>query len=208
MESSPIIGEIRSSDVERFYDKVKVNTKTGCWNWTAATRGGYDKQYGVFRFNGRTVYAHRFALYIHLQCDPGPSVDHLCHNPLCVNVEHLRGGSIADNNSNRRCIISEYCSNGHLRTEENVYVYPSTGKRRCKECNRINDRKRAKAKYAKEKALATHTSSTINNKLSFALAEEIRTKYASGMSQRQLAREYQVSQPLIGMIVRLQIWTQ
>jgi hypothetical protein len=203
----PIEGKVTEAHKKRFFAKVKINTRNGCHTWSAACRGGYDKQYGVFNFNGRIVYAHRFALYMILGHDPGPSVDHLCHNTKCVNPAHLRGGSIADNNANRRCVISEYCINGHERTSTNTYTNSNDGKRHCRECAKQTDKKRYAARYEKEKMLKTNSSSTVNNKLSFELAEEIRAKYNNGtISQRELAREYHVSQPLIGMIVRSEIW--
>jgi len=213
MEVKPIEGEVTEEILNRFRSKVKYNAKTKCHEWTAAVRGGYDKQYGVFKFGNRTVYAHRFALYVVLGKDPGPSVDHLCHNPKCVNVEHLRGGSIADNNANRRVVISEYCRQGHLRLPENVYVNPTTGRRRCRECDRILDQKRSKRKYEAYKKTVTHSSEMrdfkAKPKLTKEQVEEIRSKYAEGnTSQRKLAREYQVSQPMIGFIVRGEWWQE
>lgn len=213
MQSVPISGEVSSETLARFKAKIKYVPSTKCHEWTAAVRGGYDKQYGVFNFSGRIVYAHRFSLYVVLGKDPGPSVDHLCYNSLCVNPEHLRGGSIADNNATRRCIISEFCKNGHLRTIENTYVNSNTGRRRCRECGRIRDKARYQKKYEKEKQSNTHTSEmrdfAANPKLSFDIAEEIRARYQRGsVSQRVLAREYKVSQPLIGMIVRNEVWVK
>lgn len=215
----PIEGEVTDEVIDRFIVKTQRQTD-GCLLWTAACKenilededelpeGQEPKvaRYGVFRFNGRTVYAHRMALYIELGCDPGPSVDHLCYNTTCVEPTHLRGGSIEENNSTRRYILSEYCVGGHERSKENTY-WTKDGRRQCRVCSKLRDRKRYATRYEADKKLNTNTSSTVNNKLTQEIADEIRTKYAAGdTSQRKLAREYCVSQPLIGQIVRDEIW--
>lgn len=218
----PLEGEVTESDIQRFVTKTEPSRKyhvvddgsrSYCLDWTAATNGGYDDQYGVFRWNRRNVYAHRFAYYMEYGQDPGPSTDHLCHNTLCVNVDHLRGGTIADNNLNRRPIISEYCSRGHKRTDENIYVYPNSGKRQCRICYRNYDKKRRKVRYEKEKQTFTHSSEmrdfASDPKLDWDKVREIRRLYAIGdYSQRELAREFKVSQPMVGLIVRGKTWVE
>jgi hypothetical protein len=202
----PIEGEVKQSDKDRFFAKTK-RKKNGCLIWTGANQTVWDgAQYGCFRFNGRSVKAHRFALYIELGEDPGVSVDHLCHTTLCVEALHLRGGSVQENNRNRKPVLSEFCVNGHLRSKENIYIEPVTNRRKCRECQRTADRKRNSKRYEKQKALSTHTSER-TAKLTQEQVDEIRSKYAEGnTSQRKLAREYQVSQPMIGFIVRREWW--
>ena len=71
---------------ERFWMKV---TKTeGCWEWVGAkdTAG-----YGAFNFKGRVRGSHRVAWELMRGDIPeGMFIDHLCHNPACVNISHLR----------------------------------------------------------------------------------------------------------------------
>jgi HNH endonuclease len=69
---------------ERFFQYVQP---TGfCWEWT----GGMIRGYGAFYFEGRKVYAHRWA-YEHLvgPIGDGLVLDHLCRNKVCVNPDHV-----------------------------------------------------------------------------------------------------------------------
>lgn len=66
-----------------------------------------DKGYGRFKTvvdgEHKSVWAHRWRAAVaygglrHRQV-----VDHLCHNPSCVNPEHLRPSTVAQNNKTRR----------------------------------------------------------------------------------------------------------
>jgi len=93
---------LSESDISRFWSKVE---KTGtCWLWTA---GLNEYGYGKFWTNGKTIGAHRISLQISLgrEISPEMVVAHLpliCHNPACVNPEHLRETTQADNISDQR----------------------------------------------------------------------------------------------------------
>ena len=78
----------------RFWSKVD---KCGpCWNWTGPmNQGGY----GTFAI-GRSVQmlAHRHAWELLVGTIPqGKQLDHQCHNPACVNPDHLRAVSNKEN---------------------------------------------------------------------------------------------------------------
>lgn len=81
---------------ERFWSKVD---KSGsCWEWTAyKDRHGY----GQFHFDGRAVLSHRHSWEQHNGPIPdGLVIDHACHNPSCVNPDHLRLATVKQNAEN------------------------------------------------------------------------------------------------------------
>lgn len=89
-------GEL-GTPAQRFLAKVSVGDGAGsCWMWTGATTTGYGS-FAVHHSQGR-VLAHRFS-YEHF-VGPIPNglvLDHICQTPLCVNPDHLRPVTQADN---------------------------------------------------------------------------------------------------------------
>lgn len=211
----PIEGIPTQEEIDRFWVKTKLDPVTGCLNWMAAMVPDpnyfYNRAYdtGRFRYRNRNVISHRFALYLSNGfVDPGPTVDHLCHNSHCCNPDHLRGCPQFENNRRRRVTLSEYCKNGHLRTLESIGVR-SNGKRFCRVCSRLRDKERYQEKYAKEKSLQTHTSEPYAGKLSLEIAEQIRKKYSTKeYSYRALAREFCVSSTMIRLIIQNKCWKE
>jgi hypothetical protein len=70
----------------------KINKTSGCWEWTAAKNAfGYGR---ISVFTGgkyRALLAHRVAYELLVgEIPEGLHIDHMCHNPGCVNPAHLR----------------------------------------------------------------------------------------------------------------------
>jgi hypothetical protein len=92
------------SDLLRFLGRVAVHPVTQCWIWTGHTD---DKGYGQFSWHGKPQWAHRLAYATFVAPVPaGVEIDHKkpCHNPSCVNPDHLRLLTHSENSSdaNRR----------------------------------------------------------------------------------------------------------
>ena len=70
----------------RFWEKVTKSEY--CWEWNGVKgRGGY----GRISVHGRYRAAHRVAWQLAGKDLPdGMLLDHICHNPACVNIKHLR----------------------------------------------------------------------------------------------------------------------
>jgi len=84
---------------KRFWPKVDQNGPNGCWIWKGAVR---KLGYGGFMYRGWVQLAHRASLMIHGVELPnvrktGLVVDHICKVLLCVNPDHLRIITQADN---------------------------------------------------------------------------------------------------------------
>jgi len=82
--------------IDRFW--TKVDRHDGCWLWTA---GRFISGRPCFWVDGRNVQAHRWIL----KRLKGPLGDllacHTCDNILCVNPDHLYGGTTYDNARDR-----------------------------------------------------------------------------------------------------------
>lgn len=86
-----------TSTIARFWSKVDVPDHVQCWEWKGAR---LPDGYGQFWLDGRIVRAHRFSYEAHYGPIPdGLHVMHACDNPSCVRPDHLRTGTVADNNA-------------------------------------------------------------------------------------------------------------
>ena len=103
-------------DVERFHSKT-IKGEDGCIEWNAYKhRSGY----GEFWHQGKMKQAHRAAWEITNGSIPdGLFVLHNCHNPACVNADHLRLGTQKDNMLDKQNANRHACPSGGL-TEQQV----------------------------------------------------------------------------------------
>lgn len=97
-----IRGPLNLTLEERFWSKVD---KSGdCWEWTASR---YNYGHGQFFIGPNRRSRCRPAHRVSYEMANGPIpdslvIDHICHNPPCVNPAHLRAVTQKENTENRR----------------------------------------------------------------------------------------------------------
>jgi len=123
--------------LEQFWEHMKVDPISGCWNWQANRN---HKGYGQYKIDGKTVKAHRFAFEVNRGKIPdGLQLDHLCRNRACVNPEHMEIVTSRENTMRGFGFTSllakrTHCKNGHEFTPENTRMRKSA--RVCRICQR------------------------------------------------------------------------
>lgn len=113
---------------------------TPCWEWQRAKTSGY----GYVWLDGTLYRVHRYVYLNAVGSADGLTIDHLCRNRKCSNPEHLEAVTNEENirrgtwagSSVRKQLAKTSCPNGHLYTEETLYVSPKRGDRQCRICMR------------------------------------------------------------------------
>jgi hypothetical protein len=70
----------------------------GCWIWTGATNG--KKNYGIVSIDSKKQYVHRIAAKLWLKdySDDLCVLHNKCDFSLCFNPDHLKMGTVEENN--------------------------------------------------------------------------------------------------------------
>lgn len=99
---------------KRLLSGYEEDPATGCWVWAGAR---YQNGYGWLKVFGKAVSAHRYSYELHNgPIGPGLEVMHACDNKACVNPDHLRLGSHAQN-------MADAAKNGLMRTGRRHPMY-------------------------------------------------------------------------------------
>lgn len=146
---------------EGWKDNATLNPVNGCWEWDFYRNGD---GYGVLCYEGRNEKAHRVAYRLHKgDISDGLVVRHNCHNPACVNPDHLLLGTQLEN-------IADMVALGRHKTEAKRKPKSAAHKRATSEA--------LKAYLANQKALGIHR--TGGSKLNEDQVREIRARVSRG----------------------------
>lgn len=162
--------------MERFWSKVKLASKSVCWDWQASTekRNGYG-QFGVG--DGRWDRAHRVAWrLVHGEIPEGMCVLHTCDNRRCVNPNHLYLGTKKSNAQDRE---RRGRSNHATGERHGRHTHPG----------QTSGSRNGRAK------LDEH-----------AVRELLQKHFKQGTTKAALAREYNLSRTTVGHIVSGKLW--
>ena len=128
--------------IDRVLSRVR-DTADGCveTNYSTGSHG-----YGQIGWHDedrrRMALTHRVAWIAKNGPIPeGMTVDHICRNRKCLNVEHLRLLTNSENASDNGFRSRTHCPAGHPYAGPNLYIDP-TGGRRCRTCAKAHAARR------------------------------------------------------------------
>lgn len=133
----PAIELKTTKEVDRFWRRVVVDDVSDCWIWVGGKRRSGKSLYGHVQLRRQDLLPHRVS-YATWRGDPGPELDHLCRQTLCLNPAHLEPVTHSENK--KRGFVARGLPThgpcGHEFTKENTIMEKCRGgySRKCRMC--------------------------------------------------------------------------
>ena len=142
---------------DELFRRAIPEPNTGCWLWLLQP----NKQtgYGEFWYDKKRYLAHRLSYELEKGPIPeGLQIDHICRVRSCINPDHLRCVTIKENvlcgvGPAAQNLVKTHCKYGHEFTLENTRYAAKYGNRICRECTRIDNRRRRNKRYVSRKEM-------------------------------------------------------
>lgn len=148
------IPRLTQREIDRFFQQV--NRTDTCWIWVGYVRpDGYGHM--TIRRAGiqRSILVHRIAYQVlKKRLSIHRVLDHQCRNKRCVNPGHLRAVTDRTNLLSDPATMTyqnkhkRYCLRGHPLFGKNLYVYPQSHHRCCRQCRNITQQRYLKRQAA------------------------------------------------------------
>lgn len=180
---------MEAKHVTRFERKVdRSSGPNACHPWTARR----DKDgYGQFKLNGATVRANIVALEVKLgrPITPGMKACHTCDNKPCCNMDHLYEGTTKQNA--RDAVERGKVATG---TRHGRSTKPECTARGDAHGSRLHPERRPRGTANKSAKITEND------------VRAIRELYTRGKKQVDIAKQFNVRQTTVSMIVRRETW--
>lgn len=148
----------------RIAARIRINSITGCWEWTARPMER-EREYGQVRMGNRVLGAHRVVFELLVGPIPkGLQLDHLCRVTYCVNPAHLEVVTGRQNvHRGNGVLILDHprCMNGHLLAADRP---ASTSCPTCRDLNRPANTLPT-ADSATDRTFAVHVLATLGDEV-------------------------------------------